>query len=174
MECAVGNLCEIAYKTSAMTPTVELRNVTADDVPTLFEHQNDPVVRSMAVIPHWPRDEFQARWEKHLANDAVCKRAIWADGQLVGSILSFDRNGLREVGYAIGRTHWGKGIGSAALRQFLSCELARPLTAVVSAHNLASLQVAQKCGFVISGERRQTAENGEQSSLVILTLSDST
>lgn len=154
-----------------MPPTVVLRDVTADDLPTLFEHQDDSVLRSMSVIPHWPREEFLARWAKHLTDGASCKQAIWADEQLVGVIVSFERNGLREVGYVLGREHWGKGIGSVALRQFLRYEPARPLTAVVSKHNLASLQLAQKCGFEITGEKSETEESGEESRAFVLTLS---
>lgn len=151
-----------------MPPSVVLRDVTADDVPTFFEHQDDSVIREMSVIPHWPREEFLARWAKHLVNNSGCKQAIWADGQLVGSILSFDRDGLRQVGYVIGRAHWGKGIATEALRQFLRLEPTRPLSAVVSAHNPASCKVAQKCGFVLSGELAE--EEGKRGRAMVLTL----
>jgi RimJ/RimL family protein N-acetyltransferase len=96
-----------------------------------------------------------AHWrEKILADPGVSKKAILVGGQVVGNIVCFERSGQREVGYWIAREHWGKGIATGALRQFLRQVKERPLYAVAARHNAASIRVLQKCGFAIDGERR--------------------
>lgn len=146
---------------------VELRPVTEADLPVLFEHQDDPVVRAMSVVPHWPLDAFLARWRDRLASPEACARTIWADGQLVGCIMSFVRSGRREVGYILGRAFWGGGIGTRALRLFLSCDGSRPLSAVISQHNVASIKMAQTCGFVQTEELPADAAAGERAAFVL-------
>lgn len=46
-------------------------------------------------------------------------RTIELDGAVVGSVLSYEQDGLPEVSYWIGRAHWGRGIATEALRRFL-------------------------------------------------------
>lgn len=57
------------------------------------------------------------------------------------------------VGYWIDRQHWGKGISSRALSQMLEVCSRRPIHAVVSAENLGSKKVLDRCGFVSDGGR---------------------
>ena len=59
--------------------------------------------------------------------------------------------GKREVGYWIDRAFWGRGIATTALTAFLRLEQTRPLYAGVAKHNVASIRVLEKCGFVIDG-----------------------
>ena len=54
-------------------------------------------------------------------------RTIAVDGEVVGIITSFDRDGDHEVTYWIGRVFWGRGIATAALRAFLSEDVERPV-----------------------------------------------
>jgi RimJ/RimL family protein N-acetyltransferase len=125
-----------------------LRDVAETDLPILFEHQRDPEATRMAAFPSRDRDAFMAHWrDKVLGGSAGVKKAIVFDGQVVGNIVSFERDGVREVGYWIGREHWGKGIATRALTRFLLLERYRPLTAVVAVHNVASRRVLEKCGF---------------------------
>ena len=67
-------------------------------------------------------------------------------------MLSFERSGRREVGYWLGREHWGRGVATAALRAFLGEERTRPLHAGVLPANAGSLRVLEKCGFDVVGE----------------------
>ena len=67
-------------------------------------------------------------------------------------MLSFEREGRREVGYWIGRDHWGRGVATAALVAFLGEETTRPLHAGVEPQNGGSLRVLAKCGFAVCGE----------------------
>jgi len=83
---------------------------------------------------------------------------VLVDGEVAGNILSFNRDGEREVGYWIDRAYWGRGVATAALSAFLRLEQTRPLHAGVAQHNLTSLRVLQKCGFTFI---RSTADASE-------------
>lgn len=135
-----------------MPNEVSLREVVESDLPVLFEHQADPESARMADFPSRDRDAFMAHWTRILGDDAVTTRAILGDDQLVGNIVSFNRDGVREVGYWIGREHWGRGIATRALAAFLEIEKSRPLHAYVAKHNVASVRVLEKCGFTVRGE----------------------
>jgi Acetyltransferase (GNAT) domain len=58
--------------------------------------------------------------------------------------------GEREVTYWIGRSYWGKGIATGALKAFLAVDQSRPLHARVAYDNVASHRVLEKCGFASS------------------------
>jgi RimJ/RimL family protein N-acetyltransferase len=135
-----------------MTGDVRLRDVTETDLPLFFEHQLDPDATRMAAFPSRDWEAFMAHWTKILGNERVTKRTILYDGQVAGNIGSFDQLGEREVGYWIGKPYWGKGIATRALAAFLEDEQVRPLYAHVAKHNIASLRVLEKCGFMICGE----------------------
>lgn len=71
-------------------------------------------------------------------------------GRVAGSLVSWERDGRREVGYWLGKEFWGKGLASAALAQLLRELTIRPLYARVLKDNAASLRVLEKSGFVAS------------------------
>lgn len=135
-----------------MPEHVTLREVEARDLPILFAHQRDPEATRMAAFPAREHDAFMAHWAKILGDPTVLARTILVDGQVAGNLGSWTQDGARKLGYWLGREYWGRGIASAALRQFLALVPARPLTAHVAKHNLASLRVLQKSGFTITGE----------------------
>jgi RimJ/RimL family protein N-acetyltransferase len=154
-----------------MKAHVQLRDVTEDDLPIFFDHQRDPVANRMAAFPGRDRQAFFEHWTtKVLGDDTVTKRTIVADEQVVGNIVSFETPGETLVGYWIGREHWGKGIASRALLLFLAdVDTHRPLYAHVAKHNLASIRVLEKCGFVRVGEAT-IPEAGDQVEELILRL----
>jgi RimJ/RimL family protein N-acetyltransferase len=150
---------------------VFLRPVEDADLPVFFEHQRDDVSNRLAAVSAREHDAFVQHWMRIRADAQTITRTIVAGGVLAGYVLSFERNGLREVGYWLGREHWGRGIASAALAEFLRIDHARPLHARVAKHNAASLRVAQKCGFVITNEGRQPRDvDPEQIEEFVLTL----
>ena len=152
---------------------VSLRDVLERDLPILFEHQIDPVANRMVAFT--PRDEnaFMAHWRKILADPTVNKKVVLFDRQVAGHVVSFERSGKREIGYWIGREHWGKGIATEALRQFLRQATERPLYGVVAKHNTASIRVLEKCGFVLAGRSRGSpGGRGPAVEELILKLSD--
>ena len=135
-----------------MKGRVRLREVTAADLPMLYDHQADPEATRMAAFPSRDREAFLAHWGRILADPQVTARTIQFEGQVAGNIVSFERSGRRLVGYWIGREYWGRGVASQALSAFLRQEPTRPLHAHVARHNIASRRVLEKCGFAITAE----------------------
>jgi RimJ/RimL family protein N-acetyltransferase len=148
-----------------------LRDVTEADLPILFAQQSDPAAAHMAAFTARDRDAFWAHWTRILEDDSITKRVILSEGQVAGHIGCFDRSGMREVGYWVGREYWGRGLATAALSQLLREEQARPLYARVAADNVASIRVLEKCGFAISGYERTFADaRGEEIDEALLEL----
>lgn len=134
---------------------MKLRDISEGDLEAFYDHQADPAVSAMAGFRPRDRDAFYAHWRtKVLGDPSSLKKAIVTDdGALAGNILAFDREGLRLIGYWLGREHWGRGLASAALREVLKLEQQRPLHAWVIPSNARSMRVLEKNGFV-RGEQR--------------------
>lgn len=148
-----------------------MRDVTKGDLPSFFEHQFDRVANEMAAFTARDEDEFMAHWTKILNDDTVVTKTVLFDDRVAGNVVSFERDGEREVGYWIGREFWGQGIATKALLEFLRHVTARPLFAHVAKHNIASIRVLEKCGFVVYGEAKTPAnERGEEVEEFILKL----
>ena len=130
-----------------MSIRVRLRDVRHDDLPTLFEHQMDPEANRMANFPARDRDAFMTHWAKILADETLVAKTVLHGDAIAGNVVSWTHDGERDVGYWIGREHWGRGIATAALGALLTELQERPLFAHVAAHNLGSIRVLQKCGF---------------------------
>ena len=154
-----------------MTLDVRLRDVAEADLPIFFEHQLDPEATQMAAFPARDRDAFMAHWAKILADESGGKQTILVDGQVAGNVVSWGEPGERHVGYWIGRHYWGRGVATRALTAYLNHETARPLYAHVAKHNIDSLRVLEKCGFVICGEERGVPDaRGNEVDEIILKL----
>lgn len=96
---------------------------------------------------------FRARWAEILADPEgtvtrVVPRVILVDGSFVGSINVFPQDDRDAIGYWIARSHWGRGIASTAVRLMLDEVRLRPLYATTAGHNIASMRVLLKHGFV--------------------------
>ncbi len=140
-------------------PRVRIRPVEDDDLPIFLAHQDDPVAAAMAAFPTRAPDVFFEHWAKIRADPTNYTRTIVADDEVVGDIVSWLDDGGREVGYWIGREHWGKGIATAALRLAARGDRrtgrSRPTS---SPDNIGSQRVVEKCGFVRVGE--EVADDG--------------
>ena len=101
-----------------MTDDVAIRNVIAEDLPFLFEHQLDPVANHMAAFTHKDpsdRDAFNAHWAKLRADEKVIVKTILFEGRVAGSVARFEWLGRPEVCYWLGREFWGMGIATETL-----------------------------------------------------------
>jgi RimJ/RimL family protein N-acetyltransferase len=125
-----------------------LRDVIEADLSLFFEHQRDPIAAHMAAFVPREREAFMAHWhDEVLGNPTNATKTVVVDGRAAGHVGSWDQDGKRLVGYWIGREHWGKGIATRALVEFLAHEATRPLHAWVAVDNAASIRVLEKCGF---------------------------
>jgi RimJ/RimL family protein N-acetyltransferase len=97
-----------------------LRDVVEDDLPFFFDFQLDQVANHMAAfIARDPTDRkaFTAHWGKILADPTTINQTIVCDGQVVGSVSSYELSGKPEVTYWIDRAYWGKGIARRRSRR---------------------------------------------------------
>lgn len=118
----------------------------------MYEIGIDETSNQLAGTKPRTRAAFDARWAEILADPdgsatGVVPRVILLEGDFVGSINVFPREGHTAIGYWIARSHWGRGIASAALRLMLDEVRTRPLHATTAGHNHASMRVLQKHGF---------------------------
>jgi RimJ/RimL family protein N-acetyltransferase len=142
-----------------MMPThLLLRDVIDADLPIFFAQQLDPDANWMAAFTAKDpsnREAFDAHWDRIRAEPTIIIRTILCDGQVAGSVLSYEDEGKPEVSYWLGREFWGKGIATWALGEFLrEVNLKRPMYARVAKDNLGSRRVLEKCGFAVIGEER--------------------
>ncbi len=148
-----------------MTPSarmaVRLRDVAETDLPVFFQQQLHPVANQMAAFTSRdPADHqaFSALWGRVLSDPAFIKRTVLYGEDVAGYIVRFERFGLPEITYWLGREYWGKGIATNALRQFLPLVESRPLYARAAQDNHASLRVLEKCGFLPHSTEKSYAE----------------
>ena len=137
---------------------VRIRPVEDDDLPIFLAHQDDPIAAAMASFPTRAPDVFFSHWATIRADPTNVTRTIVAGDEVVGDIVSWMDDGRRQVGYWIGREHWGKGYATAALRLLLEEVEDRPVIAHVVVDNVGSRRVLEHCGFVPIGE--EVADDG--------------
>jgi RimJ/RimL family protein N-acetyltransferase len=140
---------------------VRLRDATHDDLPIFYEHQRDPVASEMAAFASRDLDAFMEHWTTRILGDETgVAKTVLVDGQVAGNVLGFEHDGRREVGYWIGREFWGRGVATRALGAFLAEVTERPLYAGVAKHNVASVRVLEKNGFVVVDEPGEPGVDG--------------
>lgn len=162
---------EPAAGTNPPADRVGLRDVTEADLPAFYDHQRDPEAARMAAFPSRDWGAFMAHWRNILAGGWGLRKTILFNGHVAGNIVSFEESGSRLVGYWLGMGFWGRGIATKALSEFLCLETARPLSAYVARHNVASIRVLEKCGFRVSGESHVFSEpHGKEVEELILRL----
>jgi RimJ/RimL family protein N-acetyltransferase len=142
----------------AMADDLSLRAITSADLPELFRHQQDQRALDMAAFPPRVWSSFESHWSRILADPLCLVRGIVRGDQLTGYVASFDQEDERRVGYWVGSEFWGQGIATAALLMYLAVETKRPLHAVVAQHNIGSIRVLEKCGFVRQGPTRTVVD----------------
>ena len=153
-----------------MSNKVVIREVQESDLPTFFEQQLDPTAIRMAAFPSRTREAFFAHWTKIMAQDTGILRTVLFNGEVAGNVVYWEDHDEPKVGYWLGKEYWGKGIATAALLLFLNHVKVRPLYARVAKHNIASLRVLEKCGFIITGGDHFSGADGETVEEVVLRL----
>ena len=152
---------------------IKLREVLDEDLPTLYHQQLDPDACEMAGFPPRGYDDFMAHWAKVRKMETAVTRAILFDGQVAGNIGSWEEVEEREVGYWLGKEFWGRGIATAALKQFVEILQFRLLFGYTAKSNIGSFKVLEKCGFKVDREERMALRpGGNEIDVVILKLTD--
>ncbi|MFN8443977.1 MAG: GNAT family N-acetyltransferase [Caldilineaceae bacterium] len=160
-----------------MTNELLLRNVVKDDLPIFFAHQLDQEANIMAAFTAKdPTNQaaFMEHWHRILADKTNMIQTILFDGQVAGSVSSYEEEGKPEVTYWLGKEYWGKGLATWALKEFLACiNQTRPIYARVAKDNLKSRRVLEKCGFEIIGESKGFANaRGQEIEELLLELTE--
>ena len=157
----------------ARTERLLLRPGWAEDAPELARAiADEQVVRNLATAP-WPYRQEDAEAFLAAPRDPVMPSFLITertDGapRIVGSCgLGRRPSGAVEMGYWIGRQHWGKGFATEASRALIEIAKALKLPRLEASHfldNPASGRVLEKLGFVATGmsaERYSCARGGE-------------
>ncbi|HEX2082681.1 MAG TPA: GNAT family N-acetyltransferase, partial [Xanthomonadaceae bacterium] len=143
-----------------------LRRWRADDLDALLRHADDAEV-ARGLSERFPSPYTRADGEAFLAGKVVDLRApvfaIEIAGEACGGIGlrpgEYERRIGAELGYWLGRRHWGQGIMSRIVALFApqAMEVLRlqRLQATVLDFNVASARVLQKNGFVEEGVMRR-------------------
>ncbi|CAD5244764.1 Ribosomal protein-serine acetyltransferase RimL homolog [Thermococcus camini] len=147
---------------------VSLGVLLKEDMEKIWMWNNDrEVVRTLADPSDVSTLEEWHRWYENLSLKKSSKRAfaILNEGNnLVGTVIvsRIDlRNGTAEIGYFLGREHWGKGYATEAVRLTLEYCFRylnlRKVYAKTYENNTASIRVLEKNGFKLVGRLRKHA-----------------
>lgn len=118
---------------------IELRPTTVADLDILFQFQLDQEARHLAAFTSketFDKEAYVAKYTRLLDDPTVNNQTITADSVIAGSIAKFVMEGDAELTYWIDKDFWGKGVATAALKNFLTIETARPIFGHVAFDNI--------------------------------------
>lgn len=153
-------LCGMDVRTAIVeiAPGMRLRAWRTKDEDDLVLHADDPAV-PRGLSDRFPHPYTRADARAFLSGDVVDLRApvfaIEIDGRACGGIGAHPGAGERavgaELGYWLGRRHWGRGHMTRVVAAFapwvMQALALERLQAAVHADNPASARVLQKTGF---------------------------
>lgn len=145
-----------------------LRPVAAADLPDLMAVNGDPQVTRFLPYATWSSMADATAWlarMEALAAGGTGQQLVLerrADARVLGTLLlfKFDEGSRRaELGYALGRAHWGAGwmreaVQAACAHAFTALGLRR-IEAEVNPANVASNALLRRVGFTLEGTLRQ-------------------
>ncbi|KRV46646.1 acetyltransferase [Wenjunlia vitaminophila] len=148
-----------------MGMSVALRAVVESDLELFFEQEQDEEAARRSRFTPRGREAFMTHWTTRVLGDpTVLVRAVTVDGEPAGNVVAWWAGDQRFIGYWLGRSHWGRGIGTEALTLFLREERTRPLYADPFVGNTGSVRLLEKLGFQRSG----TLRHGEDDHLLLV------
>lgn len=157
------------------TNRILLRWVSEDDIDSLFEIFSDPqVMRYWSTAPYTTREQA-IKLQREIADGNETSTMLkWGvalrdSNLLIGTATLFNLNldnERAELGYALGRSHWGKGYMNEALQGLLAHAFdvmkLRRLEADVDPRNTGSIRTLERLGFQREGFLRERWHvNGE-------------
>jgi 8-oxo-dGTP diphosphatase len=150
------------------TPRLLLRPLAPEDGPEFHRLINDwDICRTLPDAPFPYPAEMATDWIEAAAADRAAKNAHQfaivqtSTGALIGCAglrLSRDHKSA-DLGYWLGRRHWGEGFGSEAAARLTEWGFAElpvaKITATVAAENPASIAILVRAGFTQTGKGTQ-------------------
>jgi ribosomal-protein-alanine N-acetyltransferase len=150
------------------TPRLSLRVVAEPDLPALLEvNGNDEVTRFLPYATWGSLADGEA-WLKRMTDMQASGPALQfviaekPGGVAIGTCLLFryeEASARAELGYVLGRAHWGRGYMREALAGLLECAFThlslRRLEAEVDPRNVPSARLLQELGFQKEGLLRK-------------------
>ncbi len=136
---------------------ITLTETEKDDLEAFFQFQLDKEANHLAAFTSKdPNDKaaYMEKYTKLLEVPTVNMRTIKANNEIIGSISKFVLENEAEITDWIDRKYWGKGVATAALKDFLKIEQIRPIKARTAFDNYGSQKVLEKCGFIRIGKDR--------------------
>lgn len=150
------------------TKRLVLRLVEKDDLQPLFAVNGDEAVFRFSPRESWktPADgeAWYSRVMEHRESGATLQFVIVLreSGRPIGTlaVFHFEQSvGSAEVGYVLGREHWGKGLMKEALAALVGFAFEtlglKRLEAELDPRNAASAKVLERVGFTHEGRRRR-------------------
>ena len=154
--------------TGINAPRLRLRPIAAADLPDLFAVNGDPEVTRFLPYATWQTSADAEAWFDRmqvLGADGTSRQLVLQrhdDGRVIGTALLFrhdEPSARAELGYVLGRAHWGQGLMREALLALCTHAFGplglRRLEAEVNPANTASTALLQALGFTREGCLRQ-------------------
>jgi RimJ/RimL family protein N-acetyltransferase len=155
-------------ETAIHSPRLVLRLVRDEDLPPLLEMNADDIVTRYLPYESWRGMEDAQAWMSR-AQARLAAGEAWQfvivlreSGRVIGSCLLFHfdfPNGRAEIGYLLGRAHWGAGYmqeAAAALVDYAFDAVGlRRLEAEIDPRNEASAKLLERVGFTKEGHLRE-------------------
>jgi RimJ/RimL family protein N-acetyltransferase len=145
-----------------------LRLVSESDLPALLEVNSNEEVTALLPYATWRSMADALDWLQRMKGIQATGLALQfvvvlkSTGMPIGTCLLFrfeEGSARAELGYVLGRAHWGQGFMREALEALIGCAFGtlglRRLEAEVDARNLASARLLQRIGFTREGLLRQ-------------------
>lgn len=154
------------------TERLAIRLTERDDLDALFALHSDAEVTRYIPHMHWPTRADAYLWfarllerrEKLSAVQCVIVRHATEEATeaVIGTVMLFNfrvASQAAEIGYLLGREHWGDGYAVEAMTAFIDFSFAtldlRRLEAAVDMLNVASNTLLRRLGFALEGVLRE-------------------
>ncbi len=155
------------------TNRLTIRFVTENDLAALMKINGDDEVTRYLPYASWKSSADAVAWfgrsmqrhrERTVAQFVIERKATAAESPacVIGTALFIFHNLVNEcgeIGYVLGRSHWGQGYAQEAVQAMLSYAFAtlqlHRLDATVDPRNRASENVLRRQGFQHEGTRRE-------------------
>lgn len=157
------------------TPRLSLRWISEDDVDAFYTIYSNPEVMRYWSTPPLPNRDAAGKLISEIHKGFERREllkwgiALRTDNTLIGSVTLFHpefTHRRAEIGYALGRAHWGQGYMQETLQAVLAfafeeLEFHR-IEADVDPRNAASIRTLERLGFQREGYLRERWQvNGE-------------